>query len=331
MRHSRTTAVISGALLLSVLGVGPAPSSTAGLRAETSTVCDPATEGAAGAHTTALKVARGSIAVDPNSLDPAEVTRREVDFARDAVARGVRRVSSDGTISVQAAWTTVTVLVYVHVINKGTGISNGDIPDQWISDQIMAMNAAYAPSGFQFVLAAVDRTTNATWYTAGPGTSAETNMKLALRRGSAQHLNLYTNNPGGGVLGWATFPSSYTKSPRNDGVVVLNGTLPGGSAAPYNLGDTGVHETGHWMGLYHTYQGGCAKDAAKGGDFVADTPAEKSPAYGCPVGRDTCTTIAGSDPVTNFMNSSDDACMNSFTAGQSGRMQAQWLTYRSGK
>jgi hypothetical protein len=219
-----------------------------------------------------------------------------------------------------------TINVYFHVIRSGTSASQGNISDQMIADQISVLNSAFAPFGWQFNLVSVDRTTNSTWYNASGGT-AERNMKTALRRGTADDLNIYTSNPGQGLLGWATFPSGYASNPSYDGVVLLHSTLPGGSAAPYNDGDTGTHEVGHWMGLYHTFQGGCNGN----GDFVSDTAAEKSPAFGCPIGRNSCRNKPGLDPVTNFMDYTDDQCMDRFTIGQDSRMDTQFTTYRFGK
>lgn len=219
----------------------------------------------------------------------------------------------------------VEIPVWVHVINKGSGIQNGDVPQAQIDDQIDVLNAAYTGSAFYFTLAGVTRTTNSSWYTMSPDSLAESQAKSALRVGGPETLNLYTANPGGGLLGWATFPSSYASSPSDDGVVVLFSSLPGGSAAPYDEGDTGTHEIGHWLGLYHTFQGGCRGD----GDQVDDTPAERSPAYGCPTGRDSCRRASGDDPITNFMDYVDDFCMVEFTDNQDTRMDQLHLQYRT--
>lgn len=240
----------------------------------------------------------------------------------------------------------VTIPVYWHVVNNGSSVSNGNISDAAIQGQIDVMNKAYAnldtvvsngyndgttgvATSFKFVLAGIDRTTNADWYANCYG-SAESAMKNALRQGTADDLNIYSCNPSGGILGYATFPSSYSSQPKLDGVVILYSSIPGGSAAPYNLGDTATHEVGHWLGLYHTFQGGCQKNAANG-DGVGDTPAEKSAAFGCPSSRNTCTTIAGNDPTNNFMDYTDDGCMTKFTAGQNERMSSAWTAYRAGK
>ena len=148
-------------------------------------------------------------------------------------------------------------------------------------------------------------------------------MKQALVIDAAHTLNIYTCQPSGGILGWAYLPWSLPEDHHLHGVVLLDESLPGGSAAPYNLGDTATHEVGHYLGLYHTFQNGCSAP----GDEVADTPYEASPAYGCPVGRDTCAA-PGVDPIFNFMDYTDDACMDEFTSDQGDRMTAQTALYR---
>lgn len=233
-----------------------------------------------------------------------------------------------------------TITVYVHVITNTSGA--GNVTDSRINAQINVLNNAFAgldgprsgqgPSaqptantGFSFVLGGITRTANNTWYTMSPGSTAEAQAKATLRVGGPNVLNLYTCNPGGGLLGWATFPWNYTSSPSKDGVVVLHSSVPGGSAAPYNLGDTATHEVGHWLGLYHTFQGGCNGN----GDYVSDTPYERSAYYGCPGSYpDTCRNKAGRDPIENFMDYTDDACMFQFTTGQASRMSTMASTYR---
>jgi PKD repeat protein len=214
-----------------------------------------------------------------------------------------------------------TIPVAIHVVRSNSGA--WDVSDTQINNQMAVLNAAYAGTNFQFSLASVDRTNNTNWSQHTMGSANEANMKNALAVSPATTLNIYFCNIGGGLLGYATFPWSYAENSNMHGVVCLYSSVPGGTAAPYNEGDTATHEVGHFVGLYHTFQGGCSGN----GDFVGDTPAEASPAYGCPEGRNTCSG-AGNDPIHNFMDYTDDYCMYEFTAGQSARMDAQMALYR---
>jgi hypothetical protein len=259
---------------------------------------------------------RGCATQDLSDVRMAEVDQEIADF----VATHPHTQAAAGT----------NINVYWHRIHASNG-SGGNVTSTQINQQISVLTNAYAGAGYSFTLAGTTDSNNDSWYTSTGGGS-EAAMKSALRQGSADDLNIYSNNMGQNLLGWATFPSSYASQPSLDGVVILYSSVPGGSAAPYNLGDTATHEVGHWMGLYHTFQGGC-KAKANQGDIVSDTPAEKSPAFGCPVGRDTCTgnRFPGLDPIENFMDYTDDECMFEFTPGQGSRMDAAWATYRQGQ
>ena len=228
------------------------------------------------------------------------------------------RLNGAGPRSIEAS---KEIEVYFHVVNNGEGIENGNVSKEMIDAQIEVLNDAYKKSGFHFVLRDVTRTTNPSWYTAGPDTKAERAMKETLHRGDASDLNVYTTNPGDGLLGWATFPSWQSEDPKMDGVVLLASSLPGGSSAPFNEGDTGTHEVGHWMGLYHTFQ--------QPGDEVDDTPYHPEPNFGKPpVGTDT-SPQPGLDPIHNYMNYVDDDWMWEFTPGQDARMDVMWKEFRA--
>jgi hypothetical protein len=220
-----------------------------------------------------------------------------------------------------------TINVYFHVITSSSG--EGAMSDTMINEQINVLNAAYKSGGWSFVKAGKDVTANDAWYTVRAGSQNEEDMKTTLRKGGAADLNLYSANIGGGLLGWATFPSDYTKEPKMDGVVILYTSFPGGSANHYDEGDTGTHEVGHWMGLYHTFQGGCR--SFTGGDGVDDTPAEAAANYECPGVVDSCPDSPGNDPTTNFMDYVYDSCMDTFTSGQFARISEQFSAYRAGK
>jgi hypothetical protein len=249
---------------------------------------------------------RGCATIEPSAAEKAEI--------EEMLANTKHAMRAVGSVNIPVYW---------HVIRSGTTLAGGDIPDSQITASINVLNAAYASTPFTFTLVGTDRTTNSNWFGLRSGSKQERDMKNALRKGGANALNVYSANPGGGLLGWATFPSNYARSPSQDGVVILYSSVPGGTAAPYNLGDTLTHEAGHWVGLYHTFQGGCTSP----GDSVSDTPPEASAAFGCPTNRDTCAG-GGLDPITNFMDYTDDACMNTFSAGQADRADALSIQYR---
>ena len=222
-----------------------------------------------------------------------------------------------------------SVPVYVHVITDG---SAGALTDSQIRGQITVLNVTFGGgegghnSGFSFTLAGVTRTNNATWHASRSG-GAEHAMKKALKQGGDNTLNVYTTS-GGAYFGWAYLPEiTDTAQAYLDGIVIDWRTVPGASTAyagTYDQGETLTHETGHWLNLEHTFYGGCNRT----GDFVDDTPAQKSASSGCPIGKDTCPA-PGVDPIHNYMDYSYDTCYTQFTAGQSQRMRDSWLLYRA--
>lgn len=262
--------------------------------------------------------------------DPNHLTRKQAAGMESRMARLLDRKGIETTARPAGS---VKVPVHVHVIMKKDG--KGNISNKRIDRQIKVLNNAFAgrtapkasDTPFRFKLKSVNRVKNNDWYSLDGEDSQA--AKRALRKGDARHLNIYTANLDGGLLGYATFPEWYKKQPKMDGVVLLDESLPGGNAdfgpgAVYNKGDTGTHEVGHWMNLYHTFQGSCSEL----NDYVVDTPWQKADSniFECDPTLNTCgdPDNGRTDPVQNFMNYVDDPCMNKFTRGQRDRMNISW-------
>ncbi len=263
----------------------------------------------------------------------------EIEAATSAGARGedqAREPAGDTAEEVPVALQhkegdfAATVPVYVHVVTPD-GIE-GNVPLSKVREQVhvltLSFGGAYGgvDTGFSFRLVSADWTVNPDWYNAGPGSKGEREMKQALHRGGPEALNIYLTTAGI-YLGWAYFPSIVKSESRAylDGIVVDWKSLPGMGLYPeFDLGFTATHEAGHWLNLYHTFQGGCNRY----GDYVDDTPPQRTPSFGCPVGKDTCSD-PGQDPIHNYMDYSDDPCYDQFTQGQAARMQDAWNFWRA--
>lgn len=224
--------------------------------------------------------------------------------------------------------------VHAHVVD-GNGSSGPS--RKRVQRQIAVLNRAYSggesrrntPTRFRFYLDSYERVHDQRWHTASMFSRLDRQLRRALHVGGPAELNLYFAAPvddraNSVVLGWSSVPWKARRKPLLDGVTIHQASLPGGRLRGYNRGDTTVHEVGHWLGLFHTFEGGCSPR----NDRVADTPAEASPSTGCRPGRDTCD-LPGRDPVHNFMDYSFDPCMYMFTPGQVSRMTDNWLAYRT--
>jgi hypothetical protein len=245
-------------------------------------------------------------------------------------------------------WEPTSVLripVVVHII-ADAGCTTGAVSDQTVANQIAALNedyratpgtpgAAGTDSMIEFALATTDpagrpttgitRDCNATWY------RDRGNYYNTLAWDTSRYMNVYVNSAAGS-RGYTFLPADPT-SPRGTRAdrIVINQLAFGrpGPFAPYNRGRTLTHETGHYLGLFHTYFEGCGIATAPScyttGDRLCDTAPNATFHKGCPA----VTACGGvTAPVTNYMELTDDACMTGFTAEQVQRMRCSLATYR---
>lgn len=287
-----------------------------------------------GAGASSAKVADGgSLAADPNRLTSRQVEAREVSLNKQLAKRGLNRSTTS-----RLANGSVRVPVYVHVIRKNDG--SGNTTNREVDRQITVLNRAFSGrtssasvnTPFRFRLKDVDRTNNTDYYNWSISDD-DRPAKRELHRGGFRALNLYVASLEDGLLGYATFPTTNNKLIKRDGVVLTKESLPGGAFGPYSRGDTATHEVGHWLNLYHTFQGGCSDP----GDYVADTPRQRAGnnVFVCDPTLNTCGNNVGEnalrDPVHNFLNYTDDNCIDRFSRGQEDRMEISYLAYRKGR
>ena len=310
------------------------------------------------------KSPKGSIPRDDKIVlkqDPLKLQAQKA--ARAARAAGKKNVSA-AIPSVPDPSFDVVVPVRFHEILKAKGNGGGDLSDARIDAQIDALNVGYAGTGFQFELVENTETVMPEWWNligangAEPrlfrGGGKEVAMKKLLADDDPATLDVYSASLGQFLLGWAWFPSDFTEFSTSefgplhrffDGVVIDFRSIPNPEGntegdtrvypdGTYEEGDTLTHEVGHWLELYHTFQGGCTDNPAyNGGDQIDDTPAEASPNFLCPEAgedpRDSCPDDPGLDPINNFMDYSFDGCLTEFTPEQAARMQFAWDTYRA--
>ncbi len=246
----------------------------------------------------------------------------------------------------------LTIPVVVHVFHNGEAIGVGpNISDAQVESQITVMNQDYrrmmGTPGFnnhvdgadvevEFCLAqqTPDGTPTNGINRVNIGTTISTeaqmeSLKTTTYWDAANYMNMWSASFTGdmsGLLGYAQFPGGAAET---DGVVAGynyfgSSDFDDGSftlSSPYDKGRTMTHEVGHYLGLFHTFQDTSCTEGAGLGDLCADTPAISDANFGCPTGNDSCSG-GELDMIENYMDYTNDSCMNIFTNDQKARVVA---------
>jgi len=239
----------------------------------------------------------------------------------------------------------IIITVVFHVITNAAGTS-GNVTDADILEQIEILNEDFqalagtngengTDARIEFRLATVDplgnpttgitRSANNTWFNDG-GSYWNT-----LAWDPDRYLNIYTNTAGGALGYVPDLPQGGLVGLLSDRVVALWSSVGRDApiGPPYDQGRTVTHEVGHYLGLYHTFDFGCGTASVPGcytsGDRICDTNSEANPVFGCPASSSSC---GSPNPYHNYMDYSDDLCMEEFTPEQVNRMRCTLANWR---
>ncbi|MBU0943457.1 MAG: zinc metalloprotease [Proteobacteria bacterium] len=253
--------------------------------------------------------------------------------AESVMARSVVDCTATMTSIQEEYWPSAVIYVmpvWFHVIYRSDG--TGYVTDERIKAQIQVLNEDYGAmlgsmggdgydTRIQFELVGITRTENDTWF----DSDDQEAYKPVLNKDPASYINVYSTSASG-YLGYAYFPQD-SAGQWWDGIVLLHAVVGGryNGFSLYNQGRTLVHEMGHYLGLYHTFEGYAACiNSYTGGDLIVDTPAEEEDHYGC----SQTYTCGSPDPIHNYMDYTDDICMYQFSAEQANRAVCSLLNYR---
>ena len=218
-------------------------------------------------------------------------------------------------------------------------------PDTTNTPAIFAQNAG--DTNIEFRLAKIDPNGDCTQGVTRTYSSltvgARNNVKELIQWDPTRYMNVWVvktieqfDPDGGIVLGFAQFPNQLFSDPETDGIVIRHDYCGSIETASSNRGRTLTHEAGHWLNLRHIWG-----DEDCGNDNIDDTPTGQEPNYGICTGNfpynvGVCSSSPGQtitqssgEMFMNYMDYSDDFCMNMFSLGQGERMRSAINTYRN--